>query len=253
MTRRVNLIWSYDIKSPSDSWVLNRESFDVSIAIDNRRSADYLILYESKAIIPGIYDFVIKNQGLWKKIFTHDLSICNGINIIQIPPFFPTWIDESDFKVYEKNKIVSMIASDKEICEGHLYRDSVAKSFPFPEHLFGKGREQKLENKIDGLRDYMFSVSMENSKYDTYFTEKILDCFLTGTIPIYWGTDRIDEYFDPSGIIRLNEIKLEDLTNSLYESKIDAVNKNFEIAKKLKFTSGHMIDHVLNIIYERRD
>ena len=34
----------------------------------------------------------------------------------------------------------------------------------------------------------MFSVCIENDVYDTYFTEKILDCFATGTIPIYKGT-----------------------------------------------------------------
>lgn len=251
--RRINLIWSYDIKSPTDSWVLDRDFFDISISIDNRISADYLILYESRAIIPSIYSFAIRNKGLWKKIFTHDSSICDGVNIIQIPPFFPTWIDRSDFKIYKKSKIVSMIASDKKICDGHIYRDNIAKSFPFDSHLYGKGRSQKLENKIDGLRDYMFSVSMENSKYDTYFTEKILDCFLTGTIPIYWGTDRIEEYFDSNGIIKLDEIKWSDLSIDLYESKIDSVNKNFEIAKNLNFTSGHMIDHILNIIYGKRD
>ena len=34
------------------------------------------------------------------------------------------------------------------------------------------------ENKEVGLCDYMFSVVIENGIYETYFTEKILDCFL---------------------------------------------------------------------------
>ena len=47
----------------------------------------------------------------------------------------------------------------------------------------------------------MFSIVIENSIESDYFTEKLLDCFLTGTIPIYVGTKTTSEYFDTDGII----------------------------------------------------
>lgn len=247
--KKINLIWDYDIESPSGSWVIDRERYDLSIAIDRMANSDYLIIYESRAIIPDFYDAVLINPIRWKKIFTHDLSICDGKKIIHIPPFTPTWICESDYDIYKKSKLVSMIASDKMMCDGHFYRDRVAKEFPYTDHLYGKGRRNELVNKIDGLKDYMFSVAIENAKYDTYFTEKILDCFLTGTIPVYWGTDRIDTYFDPKGIINLESIRISDLNERMYNERKDSVIRNFEIAKNLKLTSGHMIDHILNIIY----
>ena len=56
----------------------------------------------------------------------------------------------------------------------------------------------------------MFSVTIENDKYETYYTEKLTDCFATGTIPIYWGCLNISQYFNPKGIVILN-------TNNLFE------------------------------------
>jgi len=41
---------------------------------------------------------------------------------------------------------------------------------------------QVVVNKADTLVPYMFSLAIENSKLDGYFTEKLLDCFLTGVV-----------------------------------------------------------------------
>ena len=48
-----------------------------------------------------------------------------------------------------------------------------------------------LKDKIDGLRDYRYHFCIENIKRDYWFTEKLIDCFVTGTIPIYWGCPSI--------------------------------------------------------------
>jgi hypothetical protein len=91
----------------------------------------------------------------------------------------------------------------------------------------------EIENKEDGLKDYMFSISIENDTYDTYFTEKILDCFATGTIPIYKGTKKIVEHFNSEGIIFLDDINIDKLSPELYYSYMDAIKDNFERVKKL--------------------
>jgi hypothetical protein len=56
-----------------------------------------------------------------------------------------------------------------------------------------KGR---VNNKRDALTDYEFSIAIENCIEDSYFTEKITDCFLTDTTPIYYGCKNISEFFD---------------------------------------------------------
>ena len=45
------------------------------------------------------------------------------------------------------------------------------------------------------LRDYMYSVVIECTTDKNYFSEKIIDCFATMTIPIWYGCDNIGELF----------------------------------------------------------
>jgi hypothetical protein len=79
----------------------------------------------------------------------------------------------------------------------------------------------------------MFSIAIENAVNTNYFTEKIVDCFLTGTIPIYYGCPNIEQFFNSDGIItfttqeELDEI-LNTLTPELYQSKLESVRDNFE-------------------------
>ena len=47
----------------------------------------------------------------------------------------------------------------------------------------------------------MFHVALENVRQCNYFTEKLLDCFLTRTVPIYWGCPNIADYFDTDGML----------------------------------------------------
>ena len=58
-----------------------------------------------------------------------------------------------------------------------------------------------VKDKINFLSSYKFSLSMENSEGDGYISEKIIDSFIAGTIPIYYGDYMIDEYINPKSFI----------------------------------------------------
>ena len=60
---------------------------------------------------------------------------------------------------------------------------------------------RKIINKREFLSSYKFSIAMENSEGDGYISEKIVDAFLAGTIPIYYGDYMIDEYINPKTYI----------------------------------------------------
>jgi hypothetical protein len=66
--------------------------------------------------------------------------------------------------------------------------------------VLGRGY-QPFENKQDGLLNYRYSVIIENVKEPDYFTEKLFDCLLCGTLPIYLGAPNIGDYFDVAGMI----------------------------------------------------
>jgi hypothetical protein len=53
----------------------------------------------------------------------------------------------------------------------------------------------QILNKKDALIDYEFSIAIENCIEEGYFTEKITDCILTDTTPIYYGCMEIQKHF----------------------------------------------------------
>ena len=77
-----------------------------------------------------------------------------------------------------------------------------------------------INNKIDFLSNYKFSIAMENTEADGYSSEKILESFLSGTIPIYYGNYMIDEYINPKSFILIRGEK--DMMEKIkYIKKID--------------------------------
>ena len=97
----------------------------------------------------------------------------------------------------------------------------------------------------------MFSFACENANYPTYFTEKLTDCFACGTIPVYYGTAGVAQYFNPEGIIFLDHnspwknIPWDKLTPEYYESKKDVIAENFEIAKCMRVAEDYMYGNYL--------
>jgi hypothetical protein len=94
----------------------------------------------------------------------------------------------------------------------------------------------------------MFSIIIENGNYDSYYTEKITDCFATGTVPVYWGTPDIGNYFNNDGIIVLDDkFDIKSLTPELYASKLDTVKDNFERVQKLESSDDQIFDLIQRI------
>ena len=51
---------------------------------------------------------------------------------------------------------------------------------------------------------YRYSIAIENTAAPDYFTEKINDCFLAYTVPIYYGAINIGKYFPPKSFIQID-------------------------------------------------
>lgn len=190
------------------------------------------LLLEAKSISPKLYQKFMNDNRIWnnfKLILTHDRLLLSFDDRFRYAPMGMTWIKNPS--VREKTKLVSMISSNKLMCEGHAYRLNWVRKLQDFVDLYGYGYNP-IPRKEDGLDDYMFSVAIENGCYKGYFTEKLIDCFATGTIPIYHGDPAIGKIFDENGIIVLTEdFDVSMLTPELYYSKIDSVKKNFEISK----------------------
>ena len=87
----------------------------------------------------------------------------------------------------------------------------------------------KIHDKIEFLSSYKFSIAMENTEGEGYLSEKIIDSFLSGTIPIYYGDYMVDEYINPETYILIrgeNDIKKK-------IEYIKEIDKNDELYKKI--------------------
>lgn len=200
---------------------------------DRSGKPKFIWLLESKQIIPFHYKWLVNNYEIISEevdgIFSCDQKLCHDYpKITYVISNAVPWVQ--DRKIYKKKKLVSMISSNKKMCEGHKKRLDFVKKFQGKVDLYGRGHKE-IHNKEEGLKDYMFSIAIQNAVYDTYFTELLTDCFATGTIPIYYGSRGVTEYFNEDGIIFLNDsFDLSILTSDLYYSKMEAIKDNFERA-----------------------
>lgn len=249
--QEINLIGGGFQHSPSTSgfdplylkWVKGPYTSPISFYIDNSitstpdpNTRNYGWIVESKTIIGGVYEWAKNNieflKGNFILVFTHDVELSKLSDVFALVQCSgKSFIDKGS--IYEKTKLVSMIASNKTMCEEHIFRQKMIEKYSNQCDHYGRGFNE-IPNKVDGLKDYCFSITMENATYSNMFTEKLTDCFMTGTIPIYYGMENIGDFFNKDGIIILNDdFKIEDLTFDLYKSKINAVIDNFKRANKL--------------------
>jgi len=201
-------------------------------------------------VVNNITKEIIENQKYFDKIFTYDIEVLKNTNNSELFCFGSCWVlsdkvgetimKEEEFveKTFSKKFKVSFIKSHKNYLEGHRMRQYV------PELLQNRSFESlNLSNipiKFPLFEDSMFHVAIENCRETNYFSEKIIDCFMTKTVPIYWGCPNIGDYFDTNGMIifnNLNELHsiLGKLTIDDYNNKIDILENNYKTAKNYAF------------------
>jgi len=256
----------FDITLLNDVNVLNYLNGEIPISkgkiiADIHESPSYSINQEK------VYSEVLKNYKKFDKIISFDKRLEYLPNFqLRLPAYsvlnknihkntWPQLGDSTLFQVYNKNKNISCISSNKAFLPGHIRRLEFVhyiESMKPDIDLFGIGFNE-IEGKIEGLKDYKYSISIENALTPNYITEKVFDCFLTGTIPIYYGAPNIGEYFDLNGILTFNTLpglvkildKLKLEGDDFYSKNILAIKNNFETAKKIWFDNDIFFDRYL--------
>ena len=65
----------------------------------------------------------------------------------------------------------------------------------------------KAASKADTLSRYTFALCFENQVLKGWITEKIFDCFFSGTVPVYWGAPDVDEFVPPDAFIDMSQFE----------------------------------------------
>jgi len=208
---------------------------------------------------PEIHGFAYQNLiGMiedFDYVFTFDQRLIDKYKNCRLMPLSHVRIKEEEWKIHNKSKRVSMIASNKIITEGHALRHEIAKKLS-EKHgidLWGSGYNPfPVHGAVNALKDYMFSIVIENVKMDTWFA-KIADSMITGTVPIFWGSQKVNEHFNERGIIHFNSLEeldsiLENLTEDDYYSRMDYIKENFEIVKKSFWNTDEQIYNTIKSV-----
>jgi hypothetical protein len=226
--------WDFNSKDNHSSFYIDGDVLKgIHEAGDGKRK--FLWGLESRHFNQGFAGIVRDNLGLvlntFEAIFTYDDNLIKLSPKFKWAPAMGTWIDEP--LDHDKTKLVSMVTSGKTHTEQQKFRVNFANNHQDKIDLFGGiNPDRRIERKDVALNDYMFSIAIENDTSDTYFTEKILDCFATATIPVYKGTKNVCRYFNPDGIIFIDGDILPDLSYDLYQSKREAVLENLQKVKE---------------------
>lgn len=222
----------------------------------------YALLFESETIQPEDYTRVMNDPGRmaeYSKIFTFSDQVLDRYQNALFIPASGLWygtavnggtLDERRYGKKEKN--ISVVASAKAHTKYHRLRVETAKRAVEAGLADGYGAfcNNRINQKADALDDYRYSIVVENDVKPYYFTEKILDCFASMTIPIYLGAAKIGEYFNTDGIIMLEEGNCDHIETVLkqcsaqdYEARLEAVKDNFERVKQFRCIEDYLMMH----------
>ncbi len=215
----------------------------------------YVWLVESPVITPDSYNYVYENYTKYDKIFSHSKKILQLPNSYFLP-IGGCHLNEDQISLQkEKDKLISMIFSFKNFSTGHKIRFDIYNKFNKLIDAMGSGVNGKHLSKFHSCDNYAFSIVVENHKEDFYFTEKIIDCFLTGTIPIYWGCPSIKTIFNENGFFIFNTMQeLEHIINDknklleFREKNKSAIEDNFRIAQKYKIAEDYLYTNYSEIL-----
>jgi len=109
------------------------------------------------------------------------------------------------------------------------------------------------EEFIQLISNYKFIICFENTKINTYITEKIINPFLANIIPIYWSTHHIKNMFNIDSILFLED-ETDESYNNLINKIIELDNddeKYLEYVNRIKinnlnYWNNYTIDNIAN-------
>lgn len=221
--------------------IVYKDQYNINLDHYNHNDYDLKIYWqiEGRGVIEKKstnISFPITHKDQFDLILASDPEILNNCENAVLFPFGDCWIPLDEQKIYEKTKFLSIIASSKKYLPGHKLRHDVMVSAGTKMDIYGRCCNY-VESKVDDLRDYKFNVCIENLQHTNWFTEKIIDCLRTGTVPIYWGCPNIGDYFNVKGFIIVNSLDdiintINNLTEDDYTSRLEYIKENFDKASQ---------------------
>jgi len=160
----------------------------------------------------GHTDWMVERLENFSQVLSHHAPPSNQTKFSVSQPAIPWHVNKTfdeliSMEIPSKPKTLSWVAGNARDLPGHRKRWAFLKYIQrdgsLDVDLFGRA-VQFIEDKWDGLAPYKYSFAIENSCSPDYWTEKIADCFLSWSVPIYYGCTNLEDYFPSESFIRIN-------------------------------------------------
>jgi len=192
----------------------------------------------------GLHDWAIQNKDTFAAILTWDDKILNNCENAVFLPFGHTWFKPDQYeKEHKKEFKVAHLCGELLKSYGHQMRHEILarkNEIQIPTKFYKTiGDRHNIEDARIGKEkvfgDAQYGVAIENFSHRGWFSEKILDCFLLKTIPIYWGCSNIGDFFNKEGIIEFGNVDdfiyiSNKLNKEYYHQHVDAIEDNYQKA-----------------------
>lgn len=198
----------------------------------------------------GHHTWLKNNTELFDVILTWNKDILDKVPHSMLLPYGESWVDHLGdnilYENFDKKFEISFIRGNKLKSVGHQHRHDIydnKNKINIPTKFYSStsmtSAEEIIKGKIDLHKSSMFSLVIENTSHPNYFTEKLSDCIMMKSIPVYWGCTNIGDYYDIDGIITFKDAqdainKINSLTPELFHSKKDVIESNWKKAFKYK-------------------
>jgi len=177
------------------------------------------------------------------------------------------WHLDKDYDYFKKLQPEDLKKEDKIVWVTGNQRSSIQHSIrmdflefisdlPFV-HLYGRGIKE-IDSKWDVMKTSKYTIAYENFKNDYYWTEKISDCFLSYNVPLYFGCERIEDYFPAEAIIQIDpkdkhikQFLKETVNSKAYEAKLEAIKEARELVLD-RYQIFPFINHQINAILSKQ-
>ena len=157
----------------------------------------------------------------------------NNNNVVNVPLFIPYIYSNNFVNTLETKKEINIVPNN-DVCviitnprgkERIHFLNELEKHFKV---CYAGGYKNNIGGSLKPayntkeyhsfVNQFKFIISMENSREDTYITEKLINGILSNIIPVYWGSDKVHDYINEERFLNLKDI-----------------NNTYEIINKIKY------------------
>ncbi len=218
--------------------------------------------YPEKSSPKDFTDYVVRiASGFDMCLFNTKLPISN---LKLIPGYLHSFVDETELDSQKQFEVSFLLSLGQSLgkCDlksyraeqGFRYGDRVdvwnhQEDFVTPIKFYVSSRDKETfpedlqkstlpTNSKKWLFNSQYHIAIENTQQQDYFTEKVLDCFVSKTVPIYLGCPNIGDYFDVRGMIIVDSTEqiieaVNNLTPESYDAMRPYIEENYRRAKEI--------------------